>query len=569
MSSSDAHARQTDLFGSRHDEGRIRGEPEVDEGRLQRTVTSSLWAAYGDALGFISELTDEDGLRRRIGEPRVTLPTGWKRRVGGRGGVLAELPAGCWSDDTQLRLCVSRAIRPEGFDVEAFARVELPVWLSYALGGGRGTKAAAANMSRNGAMWYANTFEGWTKAGGNGAAMRIQPHVWAARDLADVGSYLPGVLSDAVCTHAHPHGLAGAAIHAMIVAEALALGRVPDRESVSRYLETLDQVPSRFLVRDELDQTWRPLVEKESGAVFEALWSDVVDEASGSFRTVFNVLDESAGRSGEETYRSVLQALRLFDRSVRGSGLLTSIAALSLCWIEPNPAAAGILAANALGSDTDTIATMALAICGAAEGAGSPPVAPMDAELLMREAARLVSIARGSPTSSHQYPDILTWSPPRTHADALVMEGDQLAVSGLGLAEQISDEIPAQRGDFSWVWVETDFEQTLLIKKRAEPPVVRGAKELSDTKREVVRDPRPYRDRTARVHRQDPRAQPENDTGRGVLDRTIEVDRVLGWIDARIDDDLAIGQSIRGVARKGTAEQFLAYVVALRERLRS
>jgi ADP-ribosylglycohydrolase len=107
------------------------------EERQARTRSSMMWAAYGDALGFISELADEKGLKRRTrGEPlNRTMP--WRRRVGGRSGVEVELPAGCWSDDTQLRLAVARSIGPGGFDVESFARIELSVWPAYALGGGR------------------------------------------------------------------------------------------------------------------------------------------------------------------------------------------------------------------------------------------------------------------------------------------------------------------------------------------------------------------------------------------------------------------------------------------------
>ena len=96
---------------------------------------------------------------------------------------MATLPAGCYSDDTQLRLATGRAIRPDSFDVEAFAKVELPVWLGYALGAGKSTSAAALNLSKPRTSWFANTFKGWTESGGNGAAMRIQPHVWAARSL--------------------------------------------------------------------------------------------------------------------------------------------------------------------------------------------------------------------------------------------------------------------------------------------------------------------------------------------------------------------------------------------------
>jgi len=38
---------------------------ETDNGRAARTRNFLLWAAYGVALGFISELVDENGLQRR------------------------------------------------------------------------------------------------------------------------------------------------------------------------------------------------------------------------------------------------------------------------------------------------------------------------------------------------------------------------------------------------------------------------------------------------------------------------------------------------------------------------
>src|SRR5438309_8255432 len=117
-----------------------------------RVVRSALWSAYGDALGFITEIRDNRrGITSRIGSERATQTVSWKRRVGGRFGAEAVLPAGCYSDDTQLRLATCRAIRPDAsFNVEAFAKMELPVWMSYALGAGRGSKAAALSLSREG-----------------------------------------------------------------------------------------------------------------------------------------------------------------------------------------------------------------------------------------------------------------------------------------------------------------------------------------------------------------------------------------------------------------------------------
>ena len=163
-------------------------------------VNSALWAAAGDALGWITELSrGEAGVSRRTGVEFVTHPIDWSRNIGGRAGVVVEIPAGSYSDDTQLRLAVCRSIRGDGqFDAEPFAKIELPVWTSYALGAGRGTKAAASNLTKRSVNWFSNFFEAkdqrYVRSGGNGAAMRIQPHVWAARSSSE--TYLLECLRD-------------------------------------------------------------------------------------------------------------------------------------------------------------------------------------------------------------------------------------------------------------------------------------------------------------------------------------------------------------------------------------
>src|SRR5438270_9294002 len=80
--------------------------------RVLITRRSAIWAAWGDALGFPTELLpDLEYLHRRIGANRIETTVSWRRRIGGRMGVEVELPAGMYSDDTQLRLAVCRSIR--------------------------------------------------------------------------------------------------------------------------------------------------------------------------------------------------------------------------------------------------------------------------------------------------------------------------------------------------------------------------------------------------------------------------------------------------------------------------
>jgi ADP-ribosylglycohydrolase len=143
-----------------------------------RVCRSALWAAYGDALGFITELADDVAhVRFRTGSAdRVVKTIPWQRKSG-RNGVFLKLPAGCYSDDTQLRLSTARSIRADGvFDVAAFAKVELTAWSNYALGAGLGSREAAANLARSSAQWYSNFFKSkksdYVQGGGNGAGIQ-------------------------------------------------------------------------------------------------------------------------------------------------------------------------------------------------------------------------------------------------------------------------------------------------------------------------------------------------------------------------------------------------------------
>ncbi len=175
----------------------------------QNIEKSMLWAAYGDALGFITELCPKKYLPSRTGgKSSVDSLIPWTRRIGGRFGVNVELPAGCYSDDTQLRFATCRSIRSDGFfDIETFAKVELPIWLSYSLGAGRGSKAAAESLKKKQNHWNSNFFESehssYINGGGKGAAMRIQPHVWSASKEKRFDLILRDVVRNMSVTHGY------------------------------------------------------------------------------------------------------------------------------------------------------------------------------------------------------------------------------------------------------------------------------------------------------------------------------------------------------------------------------
>jgi len=543
--------------------------------RRHSTRMSALWAAYGDAIGFISELTDEKGLRRRTKGQPLTQPMEWPRRVGGRTGVTVDLPAGCYSDDTQLRLATARAISEKGFDVEAFAKVELPVWLCYALGGGRATKAAANNLARPNTTWFANTFNGWLNAGGNGAAMRIQPHVWAASDPGDPGSYLPDVIRNGVCTHANVMALYGAVFHAVTLGTALRDHAVPQPDDVRAILDRSARAPEVFKGDAELAEFWLPLWERGAGREFSEAWREAHTATVRACDVAARVAREAKEHSGSpdstyhiEAYRTLLKELNLYDEQRRGAGTLTAVASLALGWIEPQPDKAMLIAANAVGSDTDTIATMAGAILGTA--ASDPPDGPvLDRDVIQRVADQLVDVANGSTQSGHRYPDLLRWSPPRTQADALGQGAQSLIVLGLGAVREVLGEpISAPIGDAAWQWLRLATGQTLLIKRRRAVPrfpddtaapedtAVHGKRRGTE---QVMGEPvkAPSNGRRNQLTHSNQRAS------------TLELDTILSWLEQQRYKNDAIGYAVQRVITEGSAEQLISLVTALRERLRS
>lgn len=541
--------------------------------RAAMTRCSALWAAYGDALGWISELTDSKGLKRRTGGEPLCRPIAWNRRIGGRGGITVSLPAGCYSDDSQLRLATGRAIGPSGFDVEAFAKVELPVWLSYGLGGGRSTSAAAANLSRQTVPWFANTFKGWSNSGGNGAAMRVQPHVWASPDLEDARSYLLDVVRNTICTHSHPIGLLGSVVHALTLAQTMATGRQPSVSDVMGAVKTAADLPEIMRRDTEIGNYWRGALERESES-FDDAWMRAIEEC----KEAVSVAGASASNTnGAERYAALIQGLRLRDPARRGSGMLTAVASVGLLWCEAEPEKAIRIAANELGTDTDTIASMAGAIAGAVAVA-EPQVQVLDAEVFRSEANRLVRVAFGERPDGHRYPDLLRWSAPSRRADTLVRTRDEgLYVRGLGPAKVASDPITSPNGDFQWQWLTLESGQTLLIKRRADLMLIEDGIETSPSPRSL--HPMPSNVDTGQGPSAVERRSTDLDCSVGavpeeakdatsITESSLDLKVALHYVEERKDDDRAVGAALRRVVNKGTPGQIAAFTSALIDQLR-
>ncbi|MEZ0140262.1 ADP-ribosylglycohydrolase family protein [Microbacterium sp. NRRL B-14842] len=517
-----------------------------------------LWAAWADAVGFISELTDESGLRHRTHGNELDGTLDWRRRIGGKYGVHADLPAGTYSDDTQLRLATARCISSSGFDVEAFARIELPVWPAYALGGGRASRAAATSMTKANATWYANFYDGWTTAGGNGAAMRIQPHVWAD-GFHD--TYISAVIRDATVTHGHPRALLGAVLHAIALSYSLRESTTPTPRTWIDLLAAARRAVRFFRQDTDLWTIWVPAWEHHEQRSFDDAWNQAADECDALLDIAGRFVAHTPPTS--DTYQTLVDQMGLRDPKTLGSGTGTVIAALALAAAFPtDPRAATLLAAHTLGTDTDTIATMAAALIAAAHP--QPLPSPVQDEVYLRAtAARLAAVALGEHVRPFAHPDILRWKPPTSQLDTVGLADGTPAISGLGWIDHTRQVYPSR--DSVWSWVHSSFGASFLIKHRNELrelptgnwPIPQT--ELSDAaSRPVAAQPVPLD--LFPVSTVIPDADSDEDVRHtGVTDDLDEIRSLRR--DARDDDTL--GRLVREAALRGNRDELALLIGAI------
>ncbi|WP_171161478.1 ADP-ribosylglycohydrolase family protein [Usitatibacter palustris] len=514
-------------------------------------------------------MTDDGGLARRLKGGHLVRTVGWKRMVGGKFGAFVDLPSGCYSDDTQLRLATSRCIRADGhFDVEAFAKVELPVWLAYALGAGAASKSAAEALASRNTTWFNNFFSRarsqYINSGGNGAAMRIQPHVWARASSSDTLGLVRDVVRNSICSHGHIRGIAGAVVHALALQHALLTNEIPGPDIWEEIVSDLATIGAAVGHDPELSAFWLPHWEHETKASLPAAIRSVQDELRRDLRIVRKSLDASDATA---SYARSAQDLGALEPSSRGSGTKTALLSLLSCWLfrMDGPNSAIVSVSGLVGSDTDSIATMVGAVMGAV-AIEEPGETLADREYIETEAVRLADIAGGKTTSSFMYPDPLVWIAPKNALDCVGTWSGEPYLAGLGRLEFSGEPVGSKsaKDESVWQWARLDFGQRVLCKRRRK---LRPLPEESRPQSEEVR-------MEIRVNEQQLRAY-END--RRSLDlfsetRTVEVapagSKTLDQLtDEAIKsgfDPAVIGQHLLELAqRDGEIELGIAYVSIL------
>ncbi|UKA26673.1 ADP-ribosylglycohydrolase family protein [Photobacterium damselae subsp. damselae] len=398
-------------------------------------VNSALWAAYGDALGFITELADKKILKARIKKDRVDALECWTRKIGGMYGPSVDFPSGAYSDDTQLRLATSRSINKDGhFSVQSFSKIEMPVWQSYALGAGRGSKLAAANLAKKSTAWFGNFYKdsntNYVNAGGNGGVMRIQPHIWSAKNTNDPNSYLLDVIKNTLSTHGHPRAIAGSVFHALTLASTINNRKIPQCKDFHDFNQWTLKIPEIIRRDINLNTAWISVFENAFGKSIEDAYQDVFDELNMLIESTIN------WSHGRASYSSLVKVLDLKNPLIRGSGTQTAIAASAASTLFGKMSLEELIIdiSNELGTDTDSIATMVGAIVGLVTDI-APPQHIQDQDYITLDAQRLCSISQSQVEDilNYSYPNPLSWRSPSSALDYVSKSDNKLLFEPFGI----------------------------------------------------------------------------------------------------------------------------------------
>jgi len=233
---------------------------------------------------------------------------------------------------------------------------------------------------------------------------------------------------------------------------------------------------------------WVPQAERALGSSLSDAFARVVFEIQDDIE----VLRQLGDPDGPNVYEEGLQRLRLYEPSHRGSATKTALVAAWQVWRGQRLGAHKNIVeiCNALGSDTDSIATMAGAIIGCL--IGKPPPEPVqDEDYIRSEAERLYQISLGSARLSFGYPDLRAYKPPKSAVDAVLSDNDDYVVMGLGAAKPLSPFLTRgeQRGDMRWLRLH--MGQSILAHIRTDPVAASEAKQSLFQEQRTLSPPPP------------------------------------------------------------------------------
>lgn len=340
-----------------------------DGSLFNRAQGAIIAAAYGDALGWPNERLHQNHSESFHTNRRLSELKKWTRHSGGRYYPHDQIiEAGTYSDDTQLILSNSRALLHGVQWLEWFCHIELPFWALYEKGGGGATKRAAEAWKDGISPWSKQRSENDVKkyfdAGGNGVAMRILPHILYNADLDTYAPIAQNILLDGIATHDHPRALIGALCYGY------GLWKSIRRTEQLKFGELIDELLSSSVEWGTLPEPnaisseWLKIANQHVPD-YHDLWMRTVDELT----SYLEICKTGISRVPLTLDDGVLRSINCFDRNVSGAGTVATAAAVYLASrYAPDPMNGVIKAAYAIGTDTDTIASMTGGLLGIING---------------------------------------------------------------------------------------------------------------------------------------------------------------------------------------------------------
>lgn len=327
---------------------------------IREKCTGALIAsAIGDALGWPYEFRSRNSAT--TSENPGDFFSDWARNSGGRYWNHKEtILAGEYSDDTQMILAVSRSIISGSDWKDRLAFIELPYWLEYERGGGSALKKAAKSYKANKKPWDGENAREYFEAGGNGAAMRILPHVIAHYDSSnDMELLMNDVFLNSIISHGHPRAILGATCYAF------ALDAILRKKTTLLYGELIQWVIDGTSVWGAYrggvaPNSWNKAKDNLLGDSYISEWYKYVDDMVDKL----HYIDKSLKKGLLVNDRVVLTELKCFEKE-NGAGDIAILAALYLASKYANNPILGIkTAAYTVGTDTDTIASITGGLLG-------------------------------------------------------------------------------------------------------------------------------------------------------------------------------------------------------------
>lgn len=327
--------------------------------QIDKCKGAMIATAIGDALGW----PNEQRSKNRETMPQATDDfVAWVHSSKNPRWHDEKILPGEYSDDTQLTLAVARSIIVGDWET-FFAEKELPFWLNYERGGGGALLKAAKSCEKGIPLWKSQYAHDYYCAGGDGAVMRILPHVIASAKTADTAKPMIDVIKDTLITHGHPRAILGATCYAY------ALEYLLKKENTLKYGELVTAVIEGANVwgaipDSSIFEEWFHIARQNPEYDYLEEWDNVRACMVKQLKLIETSLKK--GLLLDDT--KVLAELGCFDKA-KGAGDVAILAAIYITSKYANNPSLGIkIPAFSLGADTDTIASITGGLLGMLSG---------------------------------------------------------------------------------------------------------------------------------------------------------------------------------------------------------